>query len=258
MNNEVGTFDYVTSNYVLAGAKRKLGLRDTTLEDAFLKDLINECVGTQLRNAATRIQQITQLAIERVGGITPRAKLPVGFIRLSKNIPIVYVNAQGKAISGTNSADIVVTAVSTGGTYEGSTNYGPISVPVMNSTPTAVNGAFYENNPYGAGLVFNGSVYVESGYLYFSQDVTADFVKVAYLSLKIDDNGELMIPSLCSPAIEAYACWGWCLSNFTTHGAVAPAHEKIWKNQKRMAKANFNLPSSLDYAVINRTMNSLI
>jgi hypothetical protein len=67
-----------------------------------------------------------------------------------------------------------------------------------------------------------------------------------------------MIPALCGPAIEAYACWCWCLTNFTTHGQVGPTYERIWTKQKRTAKANFNLPDSLEYSALNRTMNSLI
>lgn len=258
MNNEVGTFDYVTEDYILAGAKQKLGLRDTTLEDAYLKDLINECVGTQLRNAGTRVQIVTQLEIERVGGVTPRAKLPSGFGRLTKKLPIVYVNAEGNAVNGISNGVVTTTTIETDGTLIGNTTNGAASVYLGYSSPVYINTGFYENSPYGNANILGGVASVQDGYIYFSNNVTADFVKVAYLGTKQDDSGSLMIPTLCGPAVEAYSCWRWCLTNFTTHGQVAPTYERIWISQNRKAKANFNLPDSLEYSALNLSMNSLI
>lgn len=258
MINEVGTFDYITEDYILAGAKQKLGLRDTTLEDAYLKDLINECVGTQLRNAGTRVQIVTQLEIERVGGVTPRAKLPSGFIRLTKLLPIVYVNAAGNAINGINNGLVDTATIETDGTLVGNTVNGVVNTYLGYSSPAYINTGFFENSPYGDNNILGGIASVQDGYIYFSRNIDADFVKVAYLGVKQDENGSLMIPTLCGPAVEAYACWRWCLTNFTTHGQVGPTYERIWESQKRKAKANFNLPDSLEYSAFNRTRNSLI
>ena len=258
MNNEVGTFDYITEDYILAGAKRKLGLRDTTIEDSYLKDLINECVGTQLRNAATRVQIVTQLQIERTGGTTPRAKLPSGFVRLTKKFPIVYVNAEGMAVNGTTNGVIETEYVTADGSQLGSQVLPSQNLLRSYASPTFINTGFFENSPYNSNNIFGGAASIQDGYIYFSTNVTAEFVKVAYLGVKQDDNGYLMIPSLCGPAIEAYACWNWCLTNFTTHATVAPVYERIWNAQKRKAKANFNLPDSLEYSAINLTMASLI
>jgi hypothetical protein len=258
LNNEVGTFDYITEDYILAGAKQKLGLRDTTLEDSYLKELINECVGTQLRNAATRVQIVTQLAIERVGGVTPRAKLPKGFIRLTKLLPIVYVNASGNAINGVTNGLVTTTNTTSDGELLGNSVSGAIIPYLGTSSPVYINTGFFENSPYGDNNLLGGIASVQDGYIYFSRNISAEFVKVAYLGVKQDENGSLMIPALCGPAIEAYACWCWCLTNFTTHGQVGPTYERIWIKQKRTAKANFNLPDSLEYSALNRTMNSLI
>lgn len=189
MINEVGTFDYITEDYILAGAKQKLGLRDTTLEDAYLKDLINECVGTQLRNAGTRVQIVTQLQIERVGGVTPRAKLPSGFVRLTKLLPIVYVNAEGNAISGVSNGLVTSTTIETDGALVGNTINGVVNTYSGYSSPAYINTGFFENSPYGDNNIYGGIASVQDGYIYFSRNVDADFVKVAYLGVKQDDNG---------------------------------------------------------------------
>lgn len=259
MNNQVGTFEYVTDDYVLAGAKRRLGLRDTTLEDAFLKDLINECVGIKLKGAGTRLQIVTQLQIERVGDVTPRAKLPAGFIRFTKKYPIIYTDAAGMAINGTTSSNSEVTYVNSSGDMEGNQVYSTGSLLGNNySGPVFTNNTFYENSPFGDGFNWFGTVNVIDGYLYFSKNVIADFVKIAYWGLNVDNKGSLMIPAGASIACEAYACWNWCLTNFTTHGQVAPTWERLYRENRKQARAAYNLADSLEYGVINLKMNSLV
>jgi hypothetical protein len=258
MNIHVGLYDAVTSEYVLAGAKRRLGLRDTTIEDSYLKDLINECVGIKLKGAGTRQQIITTLRIERVGGITPRAKLPSGFIRFTKEIPVVYCDAQGNSIMGIRSNETTVTFVTDNGSQLGSEVYPNAGAYGNYYAPMVTGNSFYKDNPFNDNILYSGAVNIVDGYLYFSEDVDADYVKIVYWGVKADDRGNLIIPAQAVIAVEAYACANWCQTNFTTHGAMIDRYERMYRINKKQAKAAYNLADSLEYNVINRIQNSLI
>jgi len=49
MNQLQGTFEYIDQDYVLAGIKSQLGIRESTAEDMVLLDNINQIV-KELRN----------------------------------------------------------------------------------------------------------------------------------------------------------------------------------------------------------------
>lgn len=258
MNNDVGLYDAVTSEYVLAGAKRRLGLRDTTIEDSYLKDLINECVGIKLKGAGTRQQIITTLRIERVGGITPRAKLPSGFIRFTKEIPVVYCDAQGNSIMGIRNSESTVTFVTDNGSQLGSETYPSGGAYGNYYAPMVTGNSFYKDSPFSNNILYSGAVNIVDGYLYFSENVDADYVKIVYWGVKADDKGKLIIPAQAVIAVEAYACFNWCQTNFTTHGSMIDRYERMFRINKKQAKAAYNLADSLEYNVINRIQNSLI
>jgi len=259
MNSNVGLYDAVTSEYVLAGAKRRLGLRDTTIEDSYLKDLINECVGIKLKGAGTRQQIITTLRIEKVGGITPRAKLPSGFIRFTKQMPIVYCDADGNAIVGITSTDNVVTFVtSDGGSQLGSETYPTARAFGNYYAPMVTGNSYFKDSPFNDNVLYGGVANIVDGYIYFSEDVDANYVKIVYWGVRADDKGNLIVPAQAVIAVEAYACFNWCQTNFTTHGAMIDRYERMYRINKKQAKAAYNLADSLEYNVINRIQNSLI
>lgn len=252
MNNSGGLYEYITEDYVLAGAKQDLGLTDSTIYDLYLKDAINLGL-KELRNLGTQTPAVTQLHIDN-----HRCKLPKGFIRFTKINPLVYVDVEGRAINGTSTQDITVIATTAQGSDLGSTSI-PSSSPVFRySAPAFINNAFFKDSPYDQSFAIGGSVNIVNGWLYFSSDVTARYVKIAYMSSAVDDNGDLLIPSYTERALRAFACMRFCRTNFEKYSSVFPSYEMEWKRAKADCKGYAALPSSLDYSAINGIMKSLV
>jgi hypothetical protein len=252
MNNSSGLYTYITEDYVVAGAKQALGLTDSTIYDLYLKDAVNLGL-KELRNLGTQTPAVTQLQIEN-----HRCSLPRGFIRFTKTNPIVYVDVEGRAINGTTSQDITVIAITAEGSDLGSTSI-PSSSPVFRySAPAFINNTFFKDSPYDQSFAVGGSVNIVNGYLYFSSDVTARFVTIAYMSSAVDDNGDLLIPSYTERALIAFACMRFCRTNFEKYSPVFPSYEIEWKRGKADCRGYAALPSSLEYSAINGIMKSLI
>lgn len=252
MNNEAGIFDFITDEYILAGVKDDLDLVDTTMYDFYLKDSINLGL-KELKNVGLQIPCITQLEI-----VNLRAKLPKGFIRLLKRNPIVYVDAAGKAINGTGNNEVTVIATTVGGSNIGQTSF-PTTSPVFHySAPQFVNDTFFKESPYDVNFAIGGSVNLVNGWLYFSDDVISNFVKVSYLGANMDENGDLLIPSYCERALRAFAAYRFCRRFFEKYAAVLPDYKREWSNAKRECRGYAVLPDSMEYAFINQVMKSLI
>lgn len=260
MNQSIGLYDYLDRNFVLAGVKSQLGLRESTSEDAYLIDAINDGI-KNLRIYGTMVPIITQLEIDHEGS-TPKAKLPQGFVKFVKDYPIVYVNADGQATSGVSSQ--VITSIATDGSGD---NLGSISSPfpyfgVPFSQPVFVNNTFFENSPYNQEGAGSGFVSVVDGTLYFSTNVDADYVKISFLGTNFED-GLIKIPATAELAVRFYACEQWSATQFAITGdqkfkVMQNDFYAKWAKNKAKAKTIAVMPDSLEYQSINRTFKSLL
>lgn len=263
MEQNAGMYDYIEMPYLLAGVKSKLGLRETTSEDLFLVDAINFCLTQKLKNFGVQTYCVTQLQVENNGG-TPRVKLPKGFIRFVKKDPIVYVNASGQATIGVDSATITNTYTNDAGDYLGSVTVENGSKLVANLyAPIFTNNTFYKDSPFEANLLLGGSVNVLNGYLYFSSNVVAEYVKIAYLGVNFGENGKMLIPAYCEEALVNYAAREWCTNQLavTGEGKYMNLYNIFNKNYiagKNKAKVTPLMPDSLEYNLINFFMASLV
>lgn len=261
MNQSGGLYDLIDMDYVLAGAKSKLGIRESTAEDMFLMDAINFCLVNKLKNFGVQTYSITQIPIEHDS--TPRAKLPKGFIRFVQDNPIIYVNAAGMSIAGTTSEVVTNTYVTDGGEYLGSTQVETGVIRGAVFAPTFVNNTFYKDSPFDANLVLGGTVTQMDGYLYFSSNVTADFVKIAYLGVNFGENGKIVMPAYTEEALVSWACKEWSSTQFLITGeqrfriAVQDFKDSFIIGRNK-AKATPLMPSSLEYKIINYISASLI
>jgi hypothetical protein len=260
MNNKGGVFDYITKEYVLAGCKMQLGLRDTTAEDMYLLDAINQGLN-DLRNFGTQVYIVTQLEVNH-DGVTPKAVLPEGFVRFVKRNPIVYVTADGRVTTGTSDGMVQLSVVEGDGT-----NLGTQTLPAMIGwsnycSPTFINNPFFENSPYGGVNYLGGTVNLVDGVLYFSDDVIADFIKIAYLGTNIQE-GEIKIPAYAELALRYFACEMWSATQFAVTGDqkfrvmmadFAPKAAKF----KAKAKVIPLLPDTNEYSFINYTYKTLV
>ena len=260
MNQSVGTFEYIDADFILAGVKSQLGLRESTIDDAYLRDSINDGV-KNLRIYGTLVPIVTQLEIDHESA-TPKAKLPSGFVRFVKDCPIVFVNAEGQAISGVNSQYIESIATNGGGENLGSITYPFPYANIPFSQPAFVNNTFFENSPYNQNGYGGGTVSLVDGYLYFSTNVTADFVKISFLGTNFED-GVIKIPATAELAVRFYACEQWCATQFTITGdqkyrILQQDYYMKWAKNKAKAKVIAVLPDSLEMAQINNTFKSLL
>lgn len=263
MNNKQGTYEYIDIDYVLAGCKSQLGLRQTTIYDSYLKDAINQIL-KELRSFATQSYFVSQIEVDHTG-VTPKAKLPDNFIRFTKTLPIVYVNAEGKAISGVNDGTVDLIVTDGEGSVLSEQTLPSMINPLTFSSPVFVNNAFFANTPYGNGSVaLSGTVNVVDGWLYFSENVIAEFVKIAYLGTNIsEETGDILIPAYAELALRYGASEMWCNTEFSVTGdnrylALARDYYRKYAMQKAKAKVIPLMPDSLEYQFINGVMKTLI
>ncbi len=262
MNQKGGLYEYIDLEYCKAGAKSKLGLKDTTSEDMFLLDSMNYCLVQKLRNFGNNHYIVTQIDIDHEGA-TPKAKLPNGFIRFAKKNPIVYTTADGHVTTGTADG-MVELSVST----DDGSNLGTLTLPSMLGytnycSPVFVNNAFFENSPFGGNNALGGTVNQVDGYLFFSDNVIAEFVKIAYYGTYYGDNGKVVIPAYFEGALVNYACHDWCNTQFLITGegkykAMATDFERKYITDKAIAKVRPLMPDSVEYEFINYTFNTLV
>lgn len=263
MEQNAGMYDYIDMPYLLAGVKSKLGLRETTSEDLFLIDALNFCLTQKLKNFGVQTYCVTQLQVER-NGTTPRVKLPKGFIRFVKKDPIVYVNAAGQATIGVDSDTFTNTYTDDAGNYLGSTTVETGNRLAANLyAPVFTNNTFFKDSPFEDNLLYGGSVNVQNGYLYFSSNVTAEYVKIAYLGVNFGENGKMLIPAYCEDALVNYAAREWCTTQLAITGEgkymnLYNIFNKSYIAGKNKAKATPLMPDSLEYNFINYLMASLV
>jgi hypothetical protein len=252
MNEQMGIYSTVSIDYILAGVKSDLSLEDTNSYDLFLKDAIN-LGNKELKSLGNLVQCVTQLEI-----IDFKAQLPVGFYQFTKNNPIIYVNAQGDAISGVPDGNATVVAVDANGNNIG-TSTSSFAYPYYRMfAPTFINNGFFKDSPFDREVGRIGTVNVVDGWLYFSSDITADYVKIAYIGSRLDEEGNLVYPDFAERALRAFAAYRFCRKMYTTHGAIMNDFKTEWMRGKASVKALAAMPDSTQYAFINRKMKSLI
>lgn len=259
MNQKQGMYEYIDQNYVLAGCKMQLGLRDTTSEDLTLLDYINQIV-KELRNFGTQTYIVTQLEIDKDG--TPKCKLPDGFIRFVKKGAVVFVDAEGRAISGVSNQviDSVVTNGSGGELGLQQYNFPNNGIPF--SQPYFINNPFYENSPYNQNGYGAVTMNVVDGYIYFSTNLSADFIKIAYLGTNTE-NGIIKIPAYAELAVRYGACEMYCTTKFAITGEqkwviLQRDFQSKYGKYKAKAKVIPLMPDENEYAFINAIFNTLI
>lgn len=209
MNNNIGLFDTISAEYIVAGAKMELDLTSTTTQDVYLLNKTNEAIGA-LRNCYTLIPAIAELPIDLV---TYSAQLPSGFVRLM----------------GSNSVRLLEDTLDV--SVNGNTIQGTI-------TPVNPTDGFYKGNlaPYTTAQVVDG-------YIYFGSDITQTKCQISYVSTNIDANGDLKIPSLAYRPIVAYLCSEWLYKN---NDSRYQKWERRWANGKRWFAGIMAQPDSLE------------
>jgi hypothetical protein len=218
-----GAFETITLPYLVAGAKMKLRIKDSTEDDLYLEDLAQLAV-RRIRNLGTFIPAIAQLQI-----VDLKAKLPEGFVKFNHSYPIRFVDEFGKAVTR-----------------------GAVA-------PNFVNNAFFKDSPDASTYwLSGGTVTLVDGYLFFSSDVKEKWVKIEYLSTNIDVNGDIVIPAIAEDAVVAFMCWNYCRTNFDKYGAVMQSYEIEWKKGKQHLRAIFNGSQGYDYPLTSLIMNTLV
>jgi len=225
MNNLYATYDTITPEYVLAGCKQMLGIKNSTEDDLYILDLINEGVKS-LRSPLNFIPAIATLQI--VGG---KAKLPDGFVSFPRGkFPIRYVQANGF-----------------------------VDPTLANFTaPLFTNNPFYTQDPFTgfASLApFNGIVNMANGYLFFEGETDVDFVKIAYMSTNLDYDGNVVIPAVTERAAKAYA--GWKYSRTIKDYPAASSYEYEYKKCRTGLRGRYNLLQSYEELFVQYVVNSL-
>jgi hypothetical protein len=260
MNQLQGTYEYIDLDYVLAGVKMQLGLRDTTSEDIYLRDCLN-IILKDLRSFGTTTYIVTQLEIDHEGA-TPKCKLPDGFIRFVKHGSIVFVNAEGQAVPAVNENVQVGVTVNGEGQELGSTTYVFPYQGLVQTQPAFINNAFFENSPYDQSRMDAVTMNVVDGYMYFSDNLQADFVKIAYLGT-LYENGQIKIPAYAELALTYGACEKWSATQFAITGdqkfrIMQNDYQVKYARHKAKAKVIPLMPDAKEYSLINAQFTTLI
>lgn len=211
MLQDTGTFSYINGEYILAGVKQDLGIKDSTIYDLDILDFINLGYNGMELQTGQNIKAIAQLPIDPV---TKSCKLPQGFKEFEQRMPIVYADVNGMAVNGVMNQTATSTVVNSSGNNLGSTtvpfanNYGNFYGPVYN------NSAFFKDSPYGVGFSLSGTMEIVNGVMYFSSNVNAQFVKFSYWGNNINlATGEIYIPWYCERALRYFACYKYRYAN---------------------------------------------
>jgi hypothetical protein len=260
MNQLQGTYEYIDLDYVLAGTKMQLGLRDTTSEDINLRDNLNQIL-KELRNFGTTTYIVTQLEIDHEGA-TPKAKLPDGFIRFVKHGAIQFTDAEGRAIPAISTNPQRSIAVNGEGQDIGSITYDFPYQSIRSGQPVYINNAFFKDSPYDTNNIGAISMNVVDGYLYFSNNLQADFVKIAYMGTLFED-GQIKIPTYAELALRYGACEMWSSTQFAITGdqkfrVMQNDYQVKYARHKAKAKVIPLMPDAKEYSLINYQFTTLI
>ena len=255
-----GLYDTISTDFILAGVKMRLGLKDSTSEDIYLIDIINRGI-KRLRNLGTMIPAIATVPIYDY-----KAELPDGFIKFTKSFPIRLFNPEDLVQDSTLFS---YTQSTEEGRAEVNTTVDVAMQHVFSNNsrgniPIFLNGAFYD----GLGnLALEGidistpyiTVNIANGYMYFSSNCDFSYAKISFLSNNMDEEGYLLAPAYCEEALTEFALWTYKTDNADRYPAyIIQQHGELWKSGKAHCKAIAAMPNSEDTQFIARKVNSLI
>jgi len=265
MNNlsKEGIYDTVDQDFILAGVKMRLGMRDTTVDDMYLIDIINRGI-KRLRNLGTMIPFETKIPIQDF-----RAPLPSNFIRFTKTYPIRLffpvdlLDGNGAFLTNSSTETVIQNignqsnaslGVATQQTFNGNTS---------GTIPVFLNGAFYDCL---GGIAIQGvdeakpyiTVNVVNNVMYFSTNCAFTYAYISYLGNLVDESGSLLVPAYAEEALTEFVLYQYKMDNADKYPAyVIQMHENNWKRGKAHVKAIAAMPSSIDYQFINHKVNAL-
>jgi hypothetical protein len=220
MNNEIGLFDTISADYIVAGAKMELDLTSTTTQDFYLENKVNEGIGA-LRSAYTLIPSIAVLEIDPD---TFSAKLPKGFVRLmGKNSVRILDNTRNQSDNGT--------------------------VILGTTSPIGNSNGFYKGD-----LAINFTAQVVDGYLYFGSAITQTMCEISYVGTNIDANGELKIPALAYRPLLAFVCSEWLFKN---NDPKSQKWDLRWKQGKSWFKGIMAQPDAMEAQLLGYMNNHM-
>lgn len=223
IDSGIGSFETTTLDSILAGAKMRLRLRDTTSEDLLLKDLIVEGL-KKSRVPSLFIRKEEYIEIDNLV-----AQLPCDFVKFDKINPIRLIDND---------------------------NQGTWIIPQFTD-----NTFFsYDNDleSYNSYIRF-GTVTQNGKYLYFSSDIESRRALISYLGTNVDQDGEIVIPELMDSVLVAYACWKYgMIYPERMPSDIRSAWEMEYKLNKKAVKGIQNLPSSLETKLNTWRMNSIL
>lgn len=253
-----GLYDTISSKFVLAGVKMRLQLSNTTSEDMYLTDIINNGI-KRLRNNSTMIPTQATIPIYDF-----KAQLPDGFIKFSKSLPIRLYSPTAtldESLFGYSlTSEDAITAVTT---TLGVATQRVFAQSANNTIPIFLNGSFYDGL---GGNAIEGidklspyiTIEIVNGCMYFSSNCDFPYVKISYLSGNMDENGDLLVPSYCEAALTEFVLWIYKSDNADKYPAyIIQQHELSWKNGKAHCRAIAAMPNSEDTTFIARKNNSL-
>ncbi len=223
IDSGIGSFETTTLDAILAGAKMRLRLRDTTSEDLLLKDLIVEGL-KKSRVPSLFIRKEEYIEIENYV-----SQLPCDFVKFDKINPI-------RLIDNNNEGSWLI--------------------------PQFIDNTFFSYDPdinnYGLYTRF-GTVTQNGKYLYFSSDISALRALISYLGTNVDQDGEIVIPEIMDSVLVAYACWKYgMVYPERMPSDIRSAWEMEYKLNKKAVKGIQNLPSSLEQRLNTWRMNTII
>lgn len=226
MDQNLGTYDTVSLDTILAGVRMRLGMRDTTSDDMLLKDLIVEMV----KRMGSPQMFVRAQAYLDIDGPSRSAKLPPGFKRFEHYNPIRFVGDDGKVD------------------------------PHNFFGPQYINNTFFRNDP-GIECAYSciGTVTESNGFLFFSNDITADRCYISFLSANYDSQGNIVIrQDMESPLMDGVMWQYGLIYPDRVPMAVTQTREMSYKQNKKAIKGSQNLPSSLESKLNQWIMNSMI
>jgi len=222
--DSIGTFDYTTLDSLVAKAKFKLGLRDTSDWDIQLQDA---AITGYKRMRVMNGNLIEIQFMAQIDETTFTATLPKGFIRFNRNYPVRFVNENGSVLSGTYNMPVMI----------GSTFYTE-SPDVINASQTDVV-----------------TIQQVGNRLFFSSNTPTSYVMCAGMIQLRDLSGNIMVPSIFEEFIPSFIAYEWCLSQNDNRWAI---FKKEYRVNRQAVKGILQQTSSLDMSLAGYNMNSLV
>ncbi len=211
MNQNLGLYSTITSDYIVAGVKSQLNLREDSSWDLKFADDVNLGL-QQLRNCFSFIPATTVLPI-----LQHKVELPDGFIRLYTSNPTyssyTFVNSDGSPVTTVDVSGVIIT-------------------PGTNFDPQVID-----------------------GWMLFPTWITAQWVRIFFLSANLDANGDIKIPAIAEIALRSFVCQYYyeAQQNFN----AAAVYERRFGRYKAWLTGVFATPDAIENRQLIRMQNQL-